>query len=70
MSDPKPPTLTITLSKGDYDDLTNGQYYVHFTRQVIDVATKKPLGVWAYTAMDGSKAVTGKSEDTREGTEN
>jgi hypothetical protein len=66
MSDPK---LTITLSKDDYDDLTNGKYYVHFTRKVIDV-DNKPLGVWAYTALAGSKVVSGKSGDTRERIEN
>jgi hypothetical protein len=67
MSDPK---LTITIPKADYDDLSNGLYKLHFTKQVTDDA-KNPLGVWAYKALDKlSKDVTGKSEGTREGIEN
>jgi hypothetical protein len=65
---PQAPTLNITLSQEDFDDLSNGLYELHFTR--LDVATKKLPGVWAYKALDGSTKVKGKSEDTREGIEN
>jgi hypothetical protein len=63
-----PPTLTIDLPKADFVDLCDGQYYLHFTREVIDATTttKKALGVWAYKPLAGSILVKGKSKDTKE----